>query len=243
MSDILFTKVDDNLIEGYLGDGEDAEILFILKEPNTKNVESDDGFWFKKVISDENRTSTGKRYFNILGCLAEKLLSSTGSKTELLKKCAYINLYPFSGLDRASENYKNVLNEFDKFINTPPKMHIDISKKSSTYEISSAEDIAKNRVYLINQIIMSGKTKYIVTVGEIYNILSHCDYTNSYLQLKYGRKPKTKDFACHKLTKDSTCHELTKEVKLCEFWHPSYTWINYDYLNKAKPTFEQLRTN
>ncbi len=191
-------------------------------------------FGSKKVIFDENRTSTGKRYFNILGCLAEKLLNYNESKTELLKKCAYINLCPFSGLDRASENYKNVLDEFDKFINNPPEMHIDINKKSPSCEISSTEKIAKNRVYLINQIIMSGKTKYIVTVGEIYNILSHCDYTNSYLQLKYGRKPKTKDFACH---------ELTKEVKLCEFWHPSYTWINYDYLNKAKPTFEQLRTN
>ncbi len=48
MSDIIFTKVKGNLIEGYLGDNKEAEILFILKEPHTKNVKPDDGFWFKK---------------------------------------------------------------------------------------------------------------------------------------------------------------------------------------------------
>lgn len=225
MNDIHFTKVGGKLIEGYLGDNKEAEILFILKEPNTKNVEEDDGFWFKKVISDENRTANGKRYFNILGSLAEKLLKCNESKTELLKKCAYINLYPFSGENRQSNNYEEVL----KALNNHLKNGDQITNKTIS-ESSAYNDIAENRISLINQIIMSGKTKYIVTVREIYNILSKlpspCDNAkNHYLQLEYGRK--------HKTTKSFACHTLKNDLMLCEFWHPSYTWINYYYLNKA----------
>lgn len=217
MNNIIFTEINGKPIEGYLGDNDNAEILFILKEPNTPDVKSDDGFWFKQVIFDKNRSNSGKRYFNIFGCLAEKILNYNESKFDLLKRCAYINLYPFSGSERISNHYKEVLTAF-KNTSLDCRKDINIDKSSTPIEI------AENRMSLINQMIVSGKTKYIVTVKDIYDKLSGGDYSNSYFQLEYGRKNQTKSFAFHILSND---------VKLCEFWHPSYTWINYHFLEKA----------
>ena len=75
--------------EGNLGDKNEIEILFVLREPNDKNEEQDmsiNKFWMKRVINKEVKST---RYVNVLGALAGLILnkpaSSFDERIELLK--------------------------------------------------------------------------------------------------------------------------------------------------------------
>lgn len=92
--------------EGFIGDVTEgqAEILFVLKEPHDKNNE--EKFWFKNDIYQPKKESN--RYYNLFRILADKLIDGDESAHEKLGKCAFMNIYPFSGGATASKNYKNM---------------------------------------------------------------------------------------------------------------------------------------
>lgn len=119
MSDVekLFYRPErkKDATEGYLGNPEDCEILFVLKEPNTGGYETlSKEFWMKRVIGPDD-VELSDAYINVLGTIAIRLLNpDQGEKSEFTKaylkealsKCAYINIYPFSGLGTEGERYK-----------------------------------------------------------------------------------------------------------------------------------------
>lgn len=62
----FYKDKNGNVIEGFLGDYNECEILFILREPNNNGEEPDD-FWFKRVLT--GKATNGKRYLRTLGSL------------------------------------------------------------------------------------------------------------------------------------------------------------------------------
>lgn len=159
--DNLFCKVGDKFIEGYLGEEakKDCKILFVLKEPHEPNA---DGFWFKeKVVYKDCDKLEGaeKQYFRILGITAKKLIGTpSDSLGEVLKRCAFINIYPFSGEATASSKFKNVAKLLK---NSCPQKSLAISCNSCP------EEIACNR----KAIIFGGKWEYVVTVKDVFEKL------------------------------------------------------------------------
>lgn len=147
--------ITDNgkVIEGFLGDEEKAEILFVLREPNDDHPEK---FWFKEILSPsyeyanndkgkEKRAAT--KYKHILGSLARATgRISTENNIEALKKCAYINLYPFSGKGSKSEEFKNTLKEFK--------------------ENNTCSTLIENRLSIINK-----NWKFVITTWDIFDAL------------------------------------------------------------------------
>lgn len=99
--------------EGFLGNDEQSKILFVMREPNSKGKEVVDGeFWFRDVVNPVNGLSTiDIRYFEILGKIACLLLGKS-DKTDALKQCAYVNLYPKKGKGSRSNCYKCQLDRF-----------------------------------------------------------------------------------------------------------------------------------
>lgn len=106
-----------------MGNPEDCEILFVLKEPNTGGYETlSKEFWMKRVIGPDD-VELSDAYINVLGTIAIRLLNpDQGEKSEFTKaylkealsKCAYVNIYPFSGLGTEGERYKKTLKEMKK---------------------------------------------------------------------------------------------------------------------------------
>lgn len=160
-------------IEGYLGNPEDCEILFVLKEPNTGGYETlSKEFWMKRVIGPDD-VELSDAYINVLGTIAIRLLNpDQGEKSEFTKaylkealsKCAYINIYPFSGLGTEGERYKKTLKEMKK-----------ISKQADDFPLCqlSASDkekygsIAMNRIQIIKNI----QCEYVVTVCGVFEAI------------------------------------------------------------------------
>lgn len=171
MSDVeklFYTPTGKNdPIEGYLGDPEECAILFVMKEPNSGGYNKPSGeFWMKRVVDPRNYVSRSGKYLRTLGTLAAKLLRVDFSRgednsklfKELLHKCAYINIYPFSGSGKAGERYDLSVHAISKQIkaNSTRNEGVILSAKNE-------EDyclIASNRIQLIKSI----RCKYIVTV-------------------------------------------------------------------------------
>jgi len=202
--------------EGNLGDKNEIEILFVLREPNDKNEEQDmsiNKFWMKRVINKEVKST---RYVNVLGALAGLILnkpaSSFDERIELLKKCAYINLSPFEGKANASKKYWNILKAFD----------INISEQNNIDFLSSAENIAKNRAHIINQAINSGCSN-IVTLREISKKLENNAEVIGEITATTRHSNMT-----------FPIFEQKNKVKIYSFWHPSYTHISKDTLKNLQ---------
>lgn len=171
----LFYKVMDTegktvAIEGYLGKPEECEILFVLKEPNTGGYEKQSKeFWMQSVISD-SPVPKSEQYLRTLGIIAANLLEIMPEKEQIdefyknvLKHCAYINIYPFSGLGSEGKYYKKVKaslkrQEVRNLIHTGPCYLPEYEK--TPCEESYFNAIACNRL----QIIKSFNCKYVVTV-------------------------------------------------------------------------------
>lgn len=95
--------------EGLIGDVavSQAEVLFILKEPHDKD--NKDKFWLKNDIYSNRKENN--RYYSLFCILADKLINGDESSHDKLGKCAFMNLYPFSGGATASEEYKSLKKE------------------------------------------------------------------------------------------------------------------------------------
>lgn len=105
--------------EGFLSEEKFNGILFFLKEPNSGG-EPADVFWLKKVIYNEGNylsSLTNKKdkiaatkYPNLL----KKCLKQIEINEEELKYCAYMNLHPNFGEKNISDDYKDMLSNFNK---------------------------------------------------------------------------------------------------------------------------------
>lgn len=157
----FYRDINGKVIEGFLGDSNECEILFILREPNNMG-EKPDGFWFKKVLSGEK--SNGSRYVEVLGRLYNFVKGEKNTDkavlTDNLKKCCYINIHPHFGYSSASEEYKNMLEDFK-------------NKKTES---------ARNRWNIIDELIDSYGCKYVVTVEDIFSAI----YSKLNTQLRVG---------------------------------------------------------
>lgn len=160
MSDLdkLFCKVGCNYIEGYLDDeNHDPELLFVLKEPDAsaKNVTD---FWFKRNVMP-NPQGLGKTYFKVLGETARKLIGNQDDDySTVLKRCAFINIYPFSGKASASNDFKTVVKMLGE---------AKAEYGSKITDQSCANEIACNR----KAIIFGHKWKYVVSVNDVFEQL------------------------------------------------------------------------
>lgn len=173
MSDVeklFYTPTGKNdPIEGYLSDEakKDCKILFVLKEPNSGGYDKPSGeFWMKRAIDPRNHISKSGKYLRTLGTLAARLLCVKHSSSEdntklfkdLLRKCAFINIYPFSGAGKAGERYDSSLFEISKQVKAN-----SIYKEDAILTANDANNygmIASNRIQLIRSI----QCKYVVTV-------------------------------------------------------------------------------
>ena len=214
---------DGKPIEGFLGDEQNAELLIILKEPNNNNQPD---FWFYNVVNnllgsqgESVRDRKGLRFLRILGKLSCSILKEKSDDDDdieaALKKCAFINLYPFDGESYAGKDsgyIKTCIALNKKLNNKKPKSECD--KKYIA--------IAENRIELLENLSKSN-IKYILTVTGVFAILSYRKNVKPYLKMEYG-KNKTRIF---------NCCELTNGTKIFEFWHPSCRRINYTYLDEA----------
>lgn len=168
-----FCKVDDKYIEGWLGDAIEKSVLFVMKEPNDKNVKNfffydalygkiDD--WDDKVKA--KRTAT--RMINVFGSIARKIIrqdigenfccNDCNKNVDVLKKCAFINLSPFEGDSKVSKKYKEVVAALKN-------MDYDTCKYYPINKDSSNEEIAANRLSIMKNI----ECKYIVIIDDIFN--------------------------------------------------------------------------
>lgn len=173
MSDVsdLFCVNDRGFpIEGYLGKPEDCMILFVLKEPDTGGYGTPSTvFWMESVIKPGHEKYSGP-YLRTLGIIAAKLMGKMPAiepeddfYKEVLKSCAYINLYPFSGLGTEGENYKKVLNSLHE-IEVRNRINMEPCKlpefEEDPRDASYFDRIASNRL----QIIKTINCNYVVTV-------------------------------------------------------------------------------
>jgi hypothetical protein len=219
--DNLFCKVGDKFIEGYLSDEakKDCKILFVLREPHA-TAKDTTGFWIYEVVND-SRTD-GKRYVNVLGMLAAKLLKEPQEEQEdelkyykrMLKKCAFINLYPFSGDNKKSKNYTETLYALKDAEKKPEVLKREVDEEKYC-------KIAGNRLEIINEL----KPRYIVTACDIFDAFKDKLGTAPQKGLRY----KDKQF---------NAIDMDNETKVLAFYHPSYTRIAYDSLMDAKLMWE-----
>jgi len=95
--------------EGGIGDviTNQAEVLFILKEPHDKD--NQDKFWFKNEIYKNKKEDN--KYYTLFCILASKLIDGNESEYEKLGKCAFMNLHPISGEATVSKEYKSMKKE------------------------------------------------------------------------------------------------------------------------------------
>lgn len=134
---------------------ETADVLFILREPNSENKQSD-VFWFQKVVeAKESNTSeyfdpknnedlkkgSQTRYFNFFSILLKKLYGREDVK--LSEKAAYMNLNPSGGFSVVNEkiypgkalSYEDYTRERVKEINPDVIVCCGKSKGVNTFEM------------------------------------------------------------------------------------------------------------
>ena len=229
------SELTNEIIEGYLDrDNPRSEVLFIMKEPHNENQPD---FWFYHVLRrDSNQygdymKGNAKRFYQILGSLACVLTgefdTSDNAKDRALKKCAFINLYPFSGASTVKG--KNGVTE-NGYLRTKDCINDYLVNGEITIEKSDLViEVAKSRIELISCSKDFG-IRFIVTVSDLFWILSrnyHGDLIDkNYLSVKTGKGSKAR-------YRDFCLAELDNGIKILEFWHPSYTRINYENLNEA----------
>lgn len=146
----FYKDKNGKVIEGFLGDSKECEILFILREPNNNGDEPND-FWFKRVLT--RKVTNGKRYIRTLGRLYNiinnKKDMSDKVLVENLKRCCYINIHPHFGYSSASAEYKTMLEDFK-------------NKKTEG---------ARNRWNIIDELIENYGCKYVITVEDIFSAI------------------------------------------------------------------------
>lgn len=215
----LFYKVNGHTIEGYLGNSNECEILFVLKEPNDP---SPDGFWLKKEVVDKvikepnvKLEKAEEKYLHVLGYLAYRL--SGGQRKKLsnrelagaLKHCAFINLYPCSG----ERNTNSKENKYKKTLRRMKKIRKDKSHSKKPCYISNKEDyfnIAQNRLQIIN----SMNWKLLVTVCGAFEVIANKNAEECCVGI-VAKKPE-KQFRV-------ACFENDMNKYVLSYYHPSNT--------------------
>ncbi len=76
VKELFIKNKNGDFIEGYLGDDEQAEILFLLREPNSGGEETDI-FWFREVLENSHKFAgsakrAGTKYKNVFGRLSKE---------------------------------------------------------------------------------------------------------------------------------------------------------------------------
>lgn len=231
LEEYFFKSDDGQALEGYLSDDKCAELLIILKEPH-----SDDNpyFWFYNVVNNLNDIRSkpgGRRFFNILGSLVCGILGETkndeATKENALKRCAFINLYPYDGKAVAEHNKSGYSLTYSVMNNlTVTDNKIEEWEKVKGINISS---VADRRTELFKHLSESN-IKYILTVPEIFAMLSKAENKDkkTFIAINYKNSGKEKT---RKFNQDQ--YRLSDKITVFEFWHPSYTRINYENLDKA----------
>ena len=218
---------DGKPIEGFLGDEEKAEVLFILREPHNDNQQ---GFWFKKVVENTMKIKEHKklgpnanRYYNILNMFASKILCDEKN----MLNCVYFNLFPFNGDARASKKYFEMTK---KIKDNPIINYVNLNDVKDVCQVDCPKKIVPLRYYLLDQLTKSG-VKHIITVPDIFELMTDAAKRKEYMKLKYNYKDRQGNVFIreHQFNK---CEFLNGST-IYEFWHPSYTRINYTYLDEA----------
>ncbi len=215
----LFYSLDGkDPIEGYLGDSNECEILFVLKEPNDPDP---DGFWFKKEVVDEvikepnvKLEKAEEKYLHVLGYLAYRLRggpSKNPNNLELanaLKHCAFINIYPCSG----ERNTSSKENKYKKTLRRMKKIRKNKTYSEKPCYITDVKDyfnIAQNRLQIIN----SMNWKLLVTVCGAFEVIANKNAEECYVGI-VAKKPE-KQFRITYFENDMNRYVLS-------YYHPSH---------------------
>ena len=216
ISSLLCKSKDNNPIEGYLGEEESCNILFMLKEPNDPNPQN--GFWLKDVVNE--LTCGGTKFINVMGKIANILLcgsNNTQGYRHALQKCAFINMYPFCGNATKSSCYDETV----KLLNSANLQQA--RPLDAETDVINYQDIANNRLALVFAL----KPRYIVTVDDIYNGLQ---------KHKNGKELKGLYYNVFYMR----AYKLENGTTVVRFYHPSYRRIKYEFLDKAVFCWEEL---
>ena len=237
----FYTGNKDKYIEGFL-DGRNTEsnsyeknanLLFLLREPNNPDQQD---FWLKRILDDTYdidchvyyRNTHNLKYFNTFASIAAYLLNQTSAshdEVSAIASCAYINLFARRGKGISSPEYKSTRELLSTLLRGE-----DLKPKKT----DSEESIIRARcVYnLLKDFITSG-TETIVTVCDIYNMISGCCRKYSgcsknevWLTLGYKNQPERRRMAFN----CRTVRLFDHEVKMYNFWHPSYRFYDFSLL-------------
>lgn len=205
----LFYNKNGKAIEGFLGDENKCEILFILREPNSNGKEPDN-FWLKNALNGDciiNEDATDKeksqakrsatKYINVLGKLYNVINATETNREDMitnLKNCCYINLHPYFGKSAATNTYKQMLKEFNDY------------KKSKNEKFKNAQ----NRWEIIDMLIEKYGCKHIVTLMDIFSAIRPEIIIDKKLICGYKR------FRIG----------MYKTAEVYEFYHPAYCISN-----------------
>ena len=236
----FYTGSKDKYIEGFL-DGRNTEsdlyakianILFLLREPNNPDQQD---FWLKRILDDNYdnechvyyRNTHNLEYFNTFATIAAYLLDQTSvshDNVAAIKSCAYINLYARKGKGKASPEYKITLNYLSQLLRGSPLYDKDLFPEEAKR--------AKCVYTLLRDFITNG-TETIVTVYDIYNMISNyckkntdCKKDSVWMKLGYKNEPERKPmhFNC------KSVQLFGHDVKIYNFWHPSYRYYDFSLL-------------
>ncbi len=219
MFDLTSTFIrNDNgeVMEGFLYDTpqECVYLLFILREPDCENEQS---FWLKKAL--HNYIGRGKNGNKIINTFTKLACFVLGKKDpEILRECAFINLYPYDGKPRADRDggfFKTL-----KEIQSPSDKQQKYNRKDGK-EINITE-IADKRINLFRH-LKDTNINTIVTVADIFNCISIEDESCATERIfKKNGKP----FRIGSLI-------YNDRIKVFEYYHPSARCVNYQLLDDA----------
>ena len=167
LEDLFVKNKEGYAIEGFLGEPNSCKVLFVLKEPNTGDYKTHSNcFWMQRVLESKTHVPHSGEYIRTLGIIAAKLLYPEKDPHQLnaevfmklLGECAYINVYPFSGLGKAGERYKSTLETLSA-LSVADRCNPLPYTLSSEFETDYAR-IAHNRL----RIIKDSDCNYVITV-------------------------------------------------------------------------------
>ena len=172
-------------IEGYLNGDKSSRILVILKEPNTGNGGVWDAikgskyphFWFGNVVNNRSAVKNGEFYY----CRLNNTIEHIVDKNKKIDDCIYINLSPLWGSEKCSNFYGKVLralNTLKKDKEKENKEQIYNScawvgwkkecEENKKFAKGLAKSVIKNRIALIEDLVLKKGVDTIVTMPGIY---------------------------------------------------------------------------
>ena len=203
----------DELMEGLLYDvpTESVHVLFVLREPDCENEQS---FWLRNTL--HGKTGRGKNGNKILNTFTKLACFALGKEdADILKECAFINLYPYDGKPRVEKDcgFIQTLNE----IRNPAGKTVKYGKR----EIDITK-LAANRIKLFKH-LSDTNIRHIITVADIFNCIASDDACDSAVRI---HKKNGQQFRIGSLIYDN-------RISVYEYYHPSARCVNYKLLDDA----------